>query len=379
MKIMIIGGGIGGLTTAVSLRHFGFEPHVYESASEIRPVGKGIWLPTNAMLVMERLGLADTLADQGVPLDAIQLEDKSGTVLQTIDLQQVRQRFGRTTTSIMRADLQASLAAALPPDSIHLNKRCVSVTQDADRVTVQFDDETAVSADLVIGADGIRSNVREAVQPNVPLRYAGQTCYLGIAAMNMPHTHRQTVREIWGGDLRFGYSAVGPNKIYWFAPQTAPASGQPAPKMQTLLAQQYADFPDPVAEIIRHTAEADIMRVDLNDFAPLPTWHSGRVLLLGDADHAMTPNLGQGGAQAIEDGLALAQFLSQSASMPAALEQFVALRQPKTSRIVKTAWRFGQIAHLRQPLLRQLRNLAFRLTPHRIKQQQVEAIYQLNF
>ncbi|MCB0008377.1 MAG: FAD-dependent monooxygenase, partial [Anaerolineales bacterium] len=165
MKIMIVGGGIGGLTTAVALRQAGFAPLVYEAAPSLEPVGKGIWLPTNAMLVLERLGLAEALVALGIELTAIEVHDRATGRLQAIDLAAVKAHFGRTTTSILRADLQATLAAALPAESIQLGKRCVAVQQAEAGVTVTFADGSTAAADLLIGADGLRSVVRDQVAP----------------------------------------------------------------------------------------------------------------------------------------------------------------------------------------------------------------------
>ena len=123
MKIIIIGGGIGGLTVAVALQQRGFEAHIYEAAPEIRPVGKGIWLPTNAMLVLDRLSIGKVIAAKGLPLERIELHDKSAGLLQAMDLREVCQRYGQTTVSILRADLQAGLVAALPQHTLHLSKR----------------------------------------------------------------------------------------------------------------------------------------------------------------------------------------------------------------------------------------------------------------
>ncbi len=378
-KILIVGGGIAGLTMAVALQQRGFQALLYEEAAEIKPVGKGIWVPTNAMLVLDRLSLGGSVASKGVPLEQIELYDRQDGLLQAIDLRQVQQRYGRTTTSILRAELQATLAAAVEPGTQHLGKRCASVVQGNEGVVINFTDGTAAAGDLVIGADGIRSVVREAVTPNVPLRYSGQTCYLGVADFALVPELLHTVREIWGGRARFGFSAVAKDKVYWFAPVTAvPHSPLPS-SLKSALHDLYADFPSPIPQIIDHTPEAEIIRVDLNDFAPIDYWYSGRVVLIGDAAHAMTPNLGQGGAQAIEDGYALAQALTSSDSLETALRSFVQIRRAKVRRISSTAWRLGQLAHLTSPWGRRLRNRAMQWAPQRLKQQQVESLYALNF
>jgi 2-polyprenyl-6-methoxyphenol hydroxylase-like FAD-dependent oxidoreductase len=379
MKISIIGGGIGGLTLAIALQQRGIAAHVYEAAAELRPVGKGIWLPTNGMLVMERLGLADILVGQGIELERIEVHDQKQGRLQTIDLGVIKKQFGRTTTSILRADLQATLAAQIPAAQIHLGKRCTAVSQTPHTVTATFADGSNATSDLLIGADGLRSVVREQVAPAHPLRYSGQTCYLGLADIALPDDLLRVVREIWGGRLRFGYSAVAAERVYWFAPQTAPAGAPPPAAPRVELLRAYADFPAPVREIIGKTDEAEMMKVDLHDIRPLQKWADGRLALLGDAAHGMTPNMGQGGAQAIEDAFALAHLLVESSDHQTAFSAYTALRQPKAHRVAALSRRFGQLAHLASPLLCTVRNGAFRLLPAGVNQRQAAALYRLDF
>ncbi len=378
MNISVIGGGIGGLATAVALQRRGLDVHVYESAAELGPVGKGIWVPTNAMLVLDRLGLGDAVAARGVALERIEVRDKDGGVLQAIDLRDVHARFGRTTVSILRADLQAVLVGALRAGTLHLGKRCIKIDSNDSGAVASFDDGTHAKGDVIVGADGVRSAVREAVSPNTPLRYSGQTCYLGVANVRLPPDLERTVWEVWGGAHRFGFSSVAEDRVYWFAPATAPAGGRELPDVLEL-SNRYADFPAPVPAIIRHTPPQDILRVDLHDFAPITRWSEGRVVLVGDAAHAMTPNLGQGGAQAIEDAYVLAEALAHEKSVEAAFAAYARVRQPKATRLVNTAWWLGRLAHVEALWLRGLRNTALRLTPDRVNRRQAYGLYRLNY
>jgi len=379
MKINIIGGGIGGLATAVALQQRGFDAHVYEAASQLEPVGKGIWVPTNAMLVLNRLGLGDAVAERGVELKRIEVRDKRGGVLQAIDLGEVRARFGQTTVSILRAELQAVLTEALTDGTLHLGKRCKGVITSEEGAVALFDDGTEISGDVLIGADGIRSVVRETVVPNVPLRYAGQTCYLGLAEGRLPPELARTVWEVWGGSCRFGVSAVAGDRAYWFAPITASEVSETVGDVTTYLAELYADFPKPIPDIIQRTPASEIIRVNLYDFALLERWAKARVVLVGDAAHAMTPNLGQGGAQAIEDAYVLAEALADEPDLESAFAVFEQVRQPKVKRIVRTAWWLGQLAHAKAPWVKGLRNAALRLTPDGVNQRQAHALYELNY
>ena len=382
MTVNVIGGGIGGLATAVALQRQRIDAQVYESAAELAPVGKGIWVPTNAMLVLDRLGLGDAVTERGVALDRVEVRDVGGDVLQDVNLGDVRARFGRTTVSVLRCDLQAVLADALQPGTLHLGRRCVGVRAAGPRPAAVFDDGGEAQADLVVGADGLRSIVREAVVPGVPLRYAGQSCYLGVADFCLPDDLARTVWEVWGGPTRFGFSSVGPNRVYWFGPITAPKGAATADVSESdmgALRDRYAEFPGPIPDIVRHTTAADTIRVDLYDFAPIRQWQRDRVVLVGDAAHAMTPNLGQGGAQAIEDAYALALCLASDPDVGAALTRYEQTRRPKASQIVRTAWWFGKLAHLEGRWPRRLRNVALRSTPERVSRRQINALYTLNY
>lgn len=378
-RALIIGGGIGGLTAAVAFRQKGWEVAVYEAAPELRPVGKGIWAPPNAMQTLAKLGLAAAVAEAGCPLDGIQIRTQSGTVLSRFDLGPVKTQYGHTTISIHRAALIGLLAAALPAGVLHLGKRFSRFESSPDQVAAAFEDGSAAQGDLLVGADGIRSVVREQLFPGVKLRYSGQTCYRGISAMKLPDALSNTCWEVWGGRYRFGFSSIQHGQVYWFAPMTAPAGGDfQTSETAAELADCYADFPNPIPQIIAASSMADVIRTDLYDFPPIPRWHEGRVVLIGDAAHAMTPNLGQGGAQAIEDALVLAEEFSQQHSAAEALGRFERIRMSKVKWVVNTAWRLGQMAHVQAPPARWLRDLALRWLPEQVNRKQLDRLYRLD-
>lgn len=187
--------------------------------------------------------------------------------------------------------------------------------------------------------------------------------------------------EVWGGAPRFGFSAVNPSQVYWFAPITAPegrATTDVADEDMATLRARYAEFPGPIPDVIAHTTAADTIRVDLHDFAPIINWHGCRVVLVGDAAHAMTPNLGQGGAQAIEDAYVLAASLDAE-DLDAALTEYARVRRPKASRIVRTARWLGKLAHVEGRWPRRLRNTALRSTPELVNRRQLDTLYSLGY
>ena len=361
MNVIIIGGGIAGLTTAIALKQRGIRARVFEAARGFGPAGKGIWMSPNAMQVLQRLGLARQVADAGVALERVEIIDQKDGLLQTLDLRPIRDRFGHTTISIHRAALHRILQSQLSRKTLRLGKPCRGVTVYDDAVVARFQDGSEAAGDLLIGADGLRSFVRSAVEPGSRLRYSGQSCYLGVASLALPEESLHVAREIWGGAARFGYSAIGPDQVYWYAPFNAPARGEtPVDKLLDELLARYADFPDPALELIRHTPPENIIRTDLFDLAPLTRWWRDRVVLVGDAAHAMTPNLGQGAAQAMEDAWVLAQELARGEELNRALAAYQQRRQARVNRVVKQSRGLGKLAHQRYALIRKARNALMR-------------------
>jgi 2-polyprenyl-6-methoxyphenol hydroxylase-like FAD-dependent oxidoreductase len=371
MRIAILGGGIAGLTTAIALARRGLHAEVYEQSPALDVVGAGIWLPTNAMTVMDRLGLAGPLAAAGLALERIEVTDGDRT-LQTIDVVRARRRYGHGTISIRRAELQRVLAEALEPGVLRLDRRVEAVEPDG---TVYFAGGEIVVADVVIGADGVRSVARGAVAPRARLRYTGQTCYRGIAPVALGAGVQGICREIWGGAARFGYSAVSPGHVYWFAPIVAPSGEGDEGSAKARLTACYARFPAPVPEIVAATPGDAISRLDLHDLPTPRRWYRGRIVLVGDAAHAMTPNLGQGGAQAIEDAFVLAASLATQVEPARAFGAYQSRRYPRVRRIARLAWRLGRAAHYRSPAARGLRNMAIRAIPDTLARRQSDWLY----
>ena len=376
MNIAIIGGGIAGLTAATCLRQQGLSATVYETSDTPRATGKGIWLPSNALQVMARLGLAEGMYAKGINIDRIELRNHNNTLLQHLDLAGVRARFGHGTLSIRRQDLHEQLQAALAPDSLELGKCCSSLQEHAEGVTLTFEDGSHTSSDVVIVADGVHSRLRMQLNAGTHWRYAGQRCFLGIANVSLSDDLHSTVREIWGGKYRFGFSAVTPEQVYWFAPISTPQDAPIPSDIKAFLHAAYQDFPEPVGQLLEHTLDTDIISTELGDLPNVNTWHSQRVVLIGDAAHGMTPNLGQGGAQAIEDAYVLAQELSQQPHTQA-LTNYATRRQPKAQRISLRARRFGQLAHLAQPWSH-VRDVCLRIIPSSLNQPALDSIYRLD-
>jgi 2-polyprenyl-6-methoxyphenol hydroxylase-like FAD-dependent oxidoreductase len=331
------------------------------------------------MQLLGRLGVADAVVAAGVLVEGGELHDARAGLLQRVDFSDTTARYGAPTVAIHRQRLHAVLAAALPPDRLHLAAKCVGVETTEGRARIRFADGGAVDAGLAVGADGLRSIARAHVAPAARLRYSGQTSWRGIADFALP-AGTVTSREIWDAGRRFGYAPVAPGEIYWFATLDAPA-GEADPPLGAVarLAQRFAAFPDPVGALIAATDAERVVRTDMHDVEPFRGWSRGRVVLLGDAAHATTPNLGQGAAQAIEDAWVLADRVAALGTGDAALRAYEAVREPRARHVTLRSRQLGRVAHAAHPLARALRNAALRWTPASVARREMDRTYRIPF
>jgi 2-polyprenyl-6-methoxyphenol hydroxylase-like FAD-dependent oxidoreductase len=382
-SVLIAGGGIAGLCAAVALRRQGFDVRVFERADEVRPAGAGIGLAANALHVLARLDLADAALARGVPLKKFLITDERAHVLSdALDAQKLTAEFGYGIIGMLRSDLHAVLMSVLDADSIVTGKQLARFESSAQSVKAYFADGSVEQGDILLAADGNRSAARQQIFPQIALRYSGQTSYRGIASIIDAHERYAVAREMWGAHWRFGYLPVARDRVYWYATRLAAAgSGDiDKSKMKRDLLDASREFADPITQIIEATSAEDFIQTDMWDLPPLPRWHQGNVALIGDAAHATTPNLAQGGCQAIEDAYVLADALRQSADdVERAFAHYESLRKAKAEMIVARSRQIGDMVHLSSPLMRVLRNTAMRAIPPSLMSRQNRAIYSLNF
>lgn len=354
---IIIGGGIAGLTTAIALRRLGLRVTVYERAAEIHEVGAGLTLWGNAVKALSRLGLGRAVQAAGMPGLGGTIRTWNGATLVGLSGAKIEAALGAANVGIHRADLQRLLLDAVGPDIVRLDATCVGCAQDERGVTVRFADGRSDRADMLIAADGIHSVIRTQLFDKQPPRYSGYTAWRGVAALAHPDLRGDSAFEAWGCGQRFGMVQVGQGRVYWFATRNAP-QGQgdgPGGRKSDLLAL-FGGWHTPIPDLIQATDEAAILRNDIIDREPLPRWTDGRVTLVGDAAHPMTPNLGQGACQAIEDALALADCLAQREDTAAALLCYEMHRSQRANLIVRQSWRIGTVAQWQNSLLCAARN-----------------------
>lgn len=351
--LAIIGGGIGGLALAVACKTLGVPFHLYERAAEFGEVGAGIGLSESTLRILGKLGLLERAKAQGRFVGRAVLADKRLRTIRVIPTQEAGM-------CIDRPRLIDLLSEPLEETDFSLNRELDDFREDGEGVELHFTSGQTDRAAFLVACDGINSPIRRRVYPELQKRYSGQTIWRGISTVTLPEHFHDTYYELWGDNLRFGVSPMTGDRFYWYAVQTAPAGEREDPgESRDLLQRLFRNYAPSVGEIIHGTPA--IIRDDMWDLRPhRRPWHLGRLIFLGDAIHATTPNLAQGGCQAIEDAYALATACKKHGLTTAAAVAYERVRRPKTTYVVDKSWQFGRSAHSRVPGLVGLNALAIK-------------------
>ncbi|MGW4958261.1 FAD-dependent monooxygenase [Nonomuraea sp. NPDC004186] len=331
-RAIVVGGGIGGLATAVALHRIGWQAVVLERAAELREIGAGMSQAPNAMRALDELGVGEQARAAGVPTySAGNLRLPDGRYLQ-------RARPGDPTPLIAfhRADLHRVLLEAVPAGWVRTSAEVTGIRHDQQTVTVAWSGGEA-TADLAIGADGIRSTVRRLLWPDAPPpRFLGRTAWLGVADADAD-------AEGLSGSVTMGpggYFLIHPlsrGRVYWAYVTTADQPGIHYEAEKTEAARRVATWHQPIPALIAATPDEAVIHIDICDLDPLPTYVHGRAALLGDAAHAMSPDRGQGAGQSLEDAVVLAAALAGEPAIEAALHRYDAEHRPRTQATARGA------------------------------------------
>ncbi|MFJ9642005.1 FAD-dependent monooxygenase [Streptomyces sp. NPDC101206] len=389
---VVAGAGIGGLTAALALHRRGWRVTVCERASGPSAAGAGIVLAPNALRAFGSIGFdAGRAAGRAVPA-AMGVRHRGGRWLSRADTAALEARYGRPPLAVYRPALAAGLAAELPADAIRYGAAVTGV-DGPDGSPLVRTTAGELRADLVVAADGIDSTLRRRHFPDHPgLRYSGETAWRTVLpAREVPAEAREAGRpslpataETWGRGERFGLVPLGDGGLYLYATAVVPEGYRPA-DVRAELVRRFGTWHDPIPALLARIDPAAVLQHDLYDLAaPLPRFHHGRIAWLGDAAHAMTPNLGQGGCQAVEDAVVLAHLLDDAADgadgadrvgIPDALAAYSAARCARTDAIRVRARRAGRMVAQAHPLAAAARDLAVRAVPARVRLRALDDLF----
>lgn len=368
---VVVGGGTGGLTAAAALHRRGWTVTVLERAASLEPVGAGMALAANAQRALDTIGAGDAVRALSGRQPAGGLRRPDGRWLTRTDNAAAARRFGGPVVVAHRADVIALLASRLPEGAVRTGVRGELIDPGGpDRPARVATPGGVLEADLVVGADGIHSAVRAALFPGHPApRYTGFTTWRLVVPEAALPPGEVTAHETWGPGRLWGTVPLRDGRVYAYAQAVAPARAQAPGGELALLRRLFGAWHHPVPELLAAADPAAVLRNDVHSAAdPLPAYHHGRVALLGDAAHSMTPNLGQGGCQAVEDAVVLAHLADGGDDLFHALPRYTAERLPRTMEIVRRSARVGRLACLSSRPGRALRDAALvaadRLAPH---------------
>ncbi|MDC7804093.1 FAD-dependent urate hydroxylase HpxO [Sphingomonas sp. BLCC-B65] len=356
MKVIVVGAGVGGTSAGIALQRLGHEVVIYDQMRENRPVGAALSLWSNGVKVLNWLGLgAEVAALGGDMADMVYLDGHTGETMCDFSLAPVTTQTGQKPYPVARADLQALLMERFGLDGIHLGKKLTGIADDGTRVTATFADGTTDTADMLIGADGARSIVRDYVQPEgappIAREYSGYTNFNGLVPVSdtigratawttyVAEGKRAAVMPIAGDRFYFWFDIPQPSGLAYDRGDLAPlreAFGGWAPGVQELLAAI-----DPATSL---------NRVEIWDITPFDTWTKGRVAILGDAAHNTSPDIGQGACSALEDAFALGiAFATNTLSVADTLRRYAAMRVERAGELVLRARKRGWETHAFDP------------------------------
>ena len=348
---VVVGAGIGGVTAASVLARAGWRVTVLERAPELGEVGAGISIWPAALRVLDDLGVGEKLRGETSLSGSAGVRRPDGKWLAAIDPSGYE-----LPRLVHRARLHEAIRESLP-DTVEIRTGVTVTSATADGELAIGSRET-LTAELVVAADGVRSAIRRSLLPGgrAP-RYAGYTAYRGIAPAGIVDTGGET----WGRAQRFGYVRMVDGRCYWYATRNVAEGTSSAQTAHADVLRYFGDWHDPIPELLRRTPADEVLINDLYDLElPLPSFAHGRVALLGDAAHAMTPNLGQGACAAIEDAAALVRALDDEPDVVTALAAYDSERRKPTAKLVRRSRRIGTLGQLDNPVALAARDTALR-------------------
>lgn len=362
-RIVIAGGGIGGLATALALQQRGFRPIVCERAPQLQEVGAGLLLSPNGVRALELLGMREKTTARSRIIREWRILDRRGHCLQ-----HMRPHHEQLPAfSLHRADLQALFLDEVARDSLRLASEVRGFRQETDFVVVRLASGETLDADALIGADGLRSAVRAGRFGERPPIYSGYVGWRGVCPTIPSAYQGEYLSESWAEGKRFGISPMGNGRCYWYATANSmPVQTCATENRRAELLRLFGHWHDPISALIEATPIENILLNDIYDRSPQHPWSDRAVTLLGDAAHPMTPNLGQGACFALEDAWVLAGYIEQSADFTSAFARYEGSRCRRADSIQRRSRWLGKLIQLESPAMTAARDFLLSITPGRV-------------
>lgn len=331
MKALVAGAGIAGFATGIALRQAGFDVEIFERSRELREIGAALMIWPNGSRSLEALGV--TIKAQ--PITQLSVYSWRGRLVNGYPLRAIAERYDSEITFVHRADLQAALANRFGRDGLHLAADVGGFKENAAGVELILRDGSVAKGDVVVGADGLRSSVRSQLLRDGDPVYLGSTIWRGVADIDgIPFPDEAVVNWVGRGS-EFIAARLVDGRVYWAGVTKEPRGEKPGPRgHKGDLAQRFSSWAAPVPALIAKTEDWAILRNDMYDRTPVRRWSEGRVTLVGDAAHPMTPNAGQGACQALEDAVALGDSLRRTPNLTEAFGMYERRRLRRANRVV---------------------------------------------
>ncbi|MCJ0927077.1 FAD-dependent urate hydroxylase HpxO [Acinetobacter lwoffii] len=357
MEIAIIGAGMGGLTTGIALKKFGHRVTIYEQAEQILPVGAAISLWSNGVKCLNYLGLTEQVAKLGGQMnDLAYIDGLNGEVMTQFSLAPLIEEVGQRPYPVSRAELQNMLMDEFGRQDIQLGKKMVSIEDKGQHVEIGFQDGSTVSAALLIGADGTHSMTRQYVLgKQVERRYAGYVNWNGLVEISEDLAPAQQWTTFVGEGKRASLMPVAEHRFYFFFDVPLPAGLEnQRSEYKILLKQYFSGWCSQVQRLIDSIDEQKTNRVEIHDIEPFTQFYKGRVVILGDAAHSTTPDIGQGGCQAMEDAVYLARALQiNTLGLEDALKRYQNKRNERANELLLRARKRCDVTHMKDEQITQ--------------------------
>ena len=361
MKALIAGAGIGGLATGIALRGAGLEVKIFERSREMREIGAALMIWPNGTRALRALGVEVT----ATTIQSLLLCDARGNKLLEAPVRAIAARHGSDVAVLHRADLQAALIKRLGGDLVNLGSDITGFDETSDGVRVKLQDGAPDVGDLLIGADGLRSTVRRQLLADGDPMYLGVSIWRGmVSSEGLALEPGHGINWVGRGSEFLAIHLTG-HRIYWAAVTKEPRGEKPGPggHKQDVL-ERFGKWTDLVPTLIAATESAAILRNDMYDRPPSRRWSKGRVTLVGDAAHPMTPNQGQGACQALEDAVALGESLEGASDPARAFEIYEKRRMHRANRAVAMSRQASRGVHIENPVLCAIRDGLAKVLPH---------------